>query len=132
MGLAQAARASQEQHAVWRSVKIACDKCGEAGEVSVEASVQEGTYKVLKIVAFGREHVLSGNELSKLRGFPLSDVLVTHEPGYRELGGYTVSLRLTRMFHDKSKALLQETAVISICKGKPGQTTIFKSQAKVE
>ena len=128
---AQSARASQEHFTVWNNAKIVCDACEETGVVTIEAAVRDGAYKALKISAFGKEHELGGEDLLKLRGFPLSSVLVTAEPGYPNLGGYSVHLRLKRISYEGNKAVLEEDVIITVCKEKPKEVTVSKSQKKM-
>jgi len=123
---------SQEQFAVWSRVRIDCEPCGKAGKVSVEATVSSGTYRSMRITAFGREHALDAQAVKQLSGFPLSSIRVTHEAGYAEVGGYSLHVRLERLFHDGKKQLRQETALITICEGEPGKVTLSKSQEETK
>ncbi len=123
---------SEEQFAVWSRVRIECEPCGKAGKVSVEATVGSGTYRSMRITAFGRQHAVDAQTVKQLAGFPLSSIRVTHEVGYPIVGGYSVHLRLKRIFYSEKKELIQETALITICEGNPGKVTVSKSREETK
>lgn len=131
-GLVTTACASEEEFAVWRAMKIECDPCGKAGKVVVEAIVDSEDEPTLKIAAFGREHLLPAPQARQLADFPLSSIRVTHEAGYAAVGGYSVHVRFKRIFYDEQKKLVEETALLTICAGKPGEVTLSKSRREVQ
>jgi hypothetical protein len=115
--LVSAVSASEEEFLPWQEVRIVCAERPETGKVELLAVADTNGYRQVEIVAFGKKHALPAADLAKLRGFPLSDLHLTHEAGYAELGGHTVHLRLTRVWYEAGQ-LLEETLVVSVSKGK--------------
>jgi len=132
LSLSSYASGSEEEYAVWSRVAIQCEACGKAGDVAIEATVNEGAYRSMKITAFGREHVLDGKAAEQLAGFPLSSIRVTHEAGYPRVGGYSVHLRLKRLIYDEKKTLVEERALLTVCEEKPGEVSVLKARKPVK
>jgi hypothetical protein len=117
LGSVGTAQASEEEFLPWQEVRIVCAERAETGKVELNARMVSNELAAISITAFGKKHALPAADLAKLRGFPLSDLHLTHEPGYAELGGHTVHLRLTRVWYEAGQ-LFEETLVVSVSKGK--------------
>jgi hypothetical protein len=107
---------SEEDHVPWKSVVIEAEATPETGEVRVTATAKKDEVTSLRIHAFNREESLGEADLGKLRGYPLASIVITREPGYERIGGYTVHARLKRTRSDTSKKLKTEVIVISLPK----------------
>ena len=110
------AAGSEEDIRSWQSVAIKADGTQETGNIRVEAEVNADVYGSFRMHAFGREESLGKADLEKLRGYPLSSISITSEPGYESIGGYTVHARLKRTFYDDAKKLKAEVTIVSLPK----------------
>lgn len=108
--------ASEEEHVPWQSVVIEAEATPETGAVRVTATADKDELTSLRIHAFGREESLGKEGLEKLRGYPLASIAITREPGYENIGGYTVHLRLKRTHYGDSKKLKTEVMIVSLPK----------------
>jgi hypothetical protein len=115
--LAAPLRASEEERLSWQEVRIVCGERPETGKVELYVRMASNEVAAASITAFGRKHELAAADLAKLRGFPLTDLKLTHEAGYEELGGHTVHLRLHRTFYEGGR-VIEETVIVSVSKGK--------------
>ena len=88
----------------------------EAGETFIEVSKDKSGLKQFIIQAFGKKHVLSKEELNKLKDFPLSSLRTTHEAGYNILGGYTVAASFHKVYYNDAKELYRDEIAISVMK----------------
>jgi hypothetical protein len=118
LAVASWASGSEEEFVIWKQVKITSSN-SQTGDLVFEAKTDGDTYSAVSFSVFGKQFKLEEPQLSKLKGFPLSSLSLTHEAGYAELGGHTVHFKLTRHYYDsKSEKTVQERIVISISKGK--------------
>lgn len=108
--------ASEEDHVSWKSVMIETEPAPETGAVRVTATTNKDELTSLRIHAFNREESLGEADLEKLRGYPLASIVITREPGYESIGGYTVHARLKRTLYSTSKTLKAEVMIISLSK----------------
>lgn len=108
--------ASEEEFVPWQSVSIVCKELPAVGKVALDATVRNDRFRSLEIQAFGRTYRLAAADLEKLRNLPLSSLRITHEAGYKMLGGHMVNLRFKRLYYKKD--LIEETAVVSVFKEK--------------
>jgi hypothetical protein len=108
--------ASEETHVPWQSVVIEAEAIPETGAVRVTATANKDELTSLRIHAFDREESLGKEDLKKLRGYPLASIVITREPGYESIGGYTVHARLKRTRYDTSKKLKTEVMIVSLPK----------------
>lgn len=109
--------ASEEEFLPWKQVKIVCRDRPETGTVVFDAHTEGDAYKVVAITTFGKQFTLDEPQMSKLKGFPLSSLSITHEGGYPQLGGHTVHFKMKYHRYQAPK-LMEERIRISISKGK--------------
>src|SRR3989338_11162952 len=111
------ALASEEDYIDWKQVKIVSPEYKQTGTIIFEVETDGDVYKSVSITTFGKEYKFEAKDLSKLKGFPVSSISITHEVGYSSLGGHTVHFRMKRVYY-KSEKLVEEKIRISISKGK--------------
>jgi hypothetical protein len=110
--------ASQEQYLQWNEVRIVSPETGDAGKVVFEAKVDgDNKFVEVTIEAFAKKYSVEKEDLRKLDGFPLSSLAITHEPGYAELGGYTVHFKFRRTTYKEGKPI-HESIMVDVSKGK--------------
>jgi len=112
-----AAQASEEEILPWQEVRIVCAERPETGKVELIAVSDTNGYRQVEIVAFGKNHPVPPSDLPKLTGYRLNSLRLTHEPGYKELGGHTVHLRLNRS-SVVPDGIAEETVILSVSVGK--------------
>ena len=112
------ASASEEQLPEWSIIDVTTHKIPRAGVVNVRAQADKNGISQLEIAAFGESYRIVGDELTKVVGFPLRGLEITHEAGYEILGGYSVHVKLRHVFYDASKTLRKQTAIITITEKK--------------
>lgn len=117
LACASSVLASEEEFLPWKQVKIVCADRPETGTVVFEAQTDGDAYKAVSISVFGKPFKVEGPQLAKLKGFPLSSLSITHEAGYKELGGHTVHFKMKQVRYQSNK-LLEDRILISISKGK--------------
>ena len=106
-----------------------------AGGVRIQIESPKGSIDSVKITAFGRDIKIPDAELAKLKGVIYSEVSISHEGGYEELGGHTIYfiLRFTDMFGGdpfKGDSMLEERVRISVPKNAP--VKVEKDRVKVK
>jgi hypothetical protein len=109
--------ASQEQYLQWNEVRIVSPEAGDAGKVVFDAKVADGRLLEVTIEAFTKKYSVEEEDLRKLDGFPLSGLVITHEPGYAEFGGYTVHFKFRRTTCKEGKPI-QASIMVDVSKGK--------------
>lgn len=114
---AMGAHASEESYVSWNRVRIESNGDPVTGMIRFEAGVDGEMWKSVRAFAFGRTYDLSTGQVARLRGYPLNSLVITHEAGYKELGGHTVHFKLSRQYYEK-KLLREKRLYISISKGK--------------
>jgi len=119
--------AAEEDFLNWTAVTIQCGNTPEAGSISCEIQTGETGWKKFSVKAFGNTYNLTDNDLTKLKGFPLSSMQTTHCAGYERLGGYSISFRFSNTFYNNEKKLITETVRVTVNKKK---ITISKPQTK--
>ena len=105
-----------------------------AGGVRIQIDSPEGGIKSVKITAFGKEVKIPEAELAKLKGMFYSEVAISHEGGYKEMGGHTIYfiLRFRDMFEGdpfEGAPMLEERVRISVPENAP--VKIEKERVKV-
>jgi hypothetical protein len=120
--------ASEEEYLQWKSVEIQCFENSQTGKVKLSASVGKQGIVSFTVTAFGKEHMLSPQDLSKIVPFPLNSVRTTHEAGYAMLGGHTVHVKFSRSHYSKAGKLTNEFAVVSVAKEKGITVSIHEKQ----
>jgi hypothetical protein len=106
--------ASEEEYAIWSSVEIRTADIPHAGPVVLNTRTADGRIADLVIVAFGRTNALPQDALKQIVDYPIADLRLTHGPGYEQLGGYSLHVRLHRVGYDLHKRLKDETAIITL------------------
>jgi hypothetical protein len=92
------AKASQEGLLPLTSFQIQSAGTGETGSVSVSGSVGDNGLAELDVTAFGKHFTLNREQLQKLRGLDVNGCQLSFEHGYKELGGRTLYVKLTKGF----------------------------------
>ncbi len=71
-----------------------------AGGVRIQIESPKGSIEGVKIAAFGKDIKIPDAELAKLKGVIYSEVSISHEGGYKALGGHTIYfiLKFRNMF----------------------------------
>jgi len=126
------ANGSEEEFVPWKSVRIDCVKRDPISTVVVKVRMNESKFGAFELTAFGRKKKLLADDLAKLKGFPLSSLLITHEAGYESLGGHTLSCKLKRVFYDDDEDLIQEQVYIMMVKNKPDEVTVMKRRETIK
>jgi hypothetical protein len=116
--------ASQEEFLPWSSVVIKSAFRDQPDIVTVTATVNGPEFSELSIEAFGRTTTLTDADLKKLSGCLLSTCRLTHEPGYRLLGGHTVHLRLTRPPNMLPGQTQEQQILVSVPKNAPLEISV--------
>lgn len=109
---------SQEGFVGYSRLELTSQDIPRVGKIHISAKAEEGPISEFTIKAFGQEFRLSDSDLRQLSPFSLSSMLITHEPGYELLGGYTIRIQFRRTYQDAEKKLRDETAVISVIEKK--------------
>jgi len=117
IGGVSAVLASQEQYLQWNEVRIISAGTEETGKVVFDAKVDGDKLLEVTIEAFAKKYSAEEEDLRKLDGFPLSGLVITHEGGYEELGGYTVNFKFIRTTYKEGKPI-HESIAVSVSKGK--------------
>lgn len=102
--------ASQEGILAIGELHITSPGIGESGPVEVTATRGPNGFSSLAIQAFGRTTKLTGVQLAALHGQFVNGVQLSYEAGYKELGGRTVYIVLSKGFTSG----VQETQRISV------------------
>jgi hypothetical protein len=109
---------SEEDYIGWKSFVIECFETPKAGKISCEAVRNEKGFAKFIIRAFSKEYALTKDQLTKLEGFPLESLKISHEAGYEEIGGYTLHFCFYRYKkHEGKEAPVREVIYISINAG---------------
>ena len=110
--------ASQEMYLPWCEVRIVSDAPDDAGQVEIVASTNSDLeWKSVEVSAFGQKYKLDPKQLTSLKGYDPSSLVISYEPGYQELGGHTVHWALSRTFLNKNENMTQKM-IISVYKRK--------------
>lgn len=102
--------ASQEGILAIGELRVASPGIGESGPIVVTATRGPKGIAALSIQGFGRTTSLTETQLAKIQGQFVNGVQLSYEAGYKELGGRTVYIVLTKGFTSGT----QETQQISI------------------
>ncbi len=103
-------RASQEGILPIGALHVTSPGIGESGPVEVTATRGSDGFSSLAIQAFGRTIKLTAVQLAALHGQFVNGVQLSYEAGYKELGGRTVYIVLSKGFTSGT----QETQRISV------------------
>ncbi|QTN30922.1 hypothetical protein HZ994_00795 [Akkermansiaceae bacterium] len=66
-----------------------------AGGVRIQIESPKGSIDTVKITAFGREIEIPESEMAKIKHMIYSKVSISHEGGYKQLGGHTIYFDLS-------------------------------------
>jgi hypothetical protein len=109
--LSSRAYTSEANFLTWKSVSAEFSH-----GVSIKIEADGPIYKKFIINAFDKSFELNQKDLNKIEGLSLSLLNATHETGYEEVGGETISFKLSNYifarYGDKIK-----TAVLTVQKG---------------
>ena len=99
-----------------------------AGRVRIQIESPKGSIESVKISAFGRDIKIPRAERAKLKGVIYSEVSVSHEGGYKEIGGHTIYfiLRFRDMFGGdpfEGDPMLEQRVRISVPESAPVRVT---------
>ncbi len=103
------ANASEEDFAIWKSIKIEFGSLGKAGPSTLEIDTGKSGIEKFVLFSFAKTVSLTEVDLAKIRNFPLQSIKVTHEAGYEEIGGYSVHVRLHRFNSNSSQDIATVT-----------------------
>lgn len=92
------ALASKEGILRLASFEVASEGIGESGPVTITGRQDDNGISKLSIVAFGKKFELGGEQLAKVRGLSINSLQLSYEAGYKELGGRTVYIVLSKGF----------------------------------
>lgn len=93
-----AARASQEGLLPLTTFQFQSAGSGDTGSVSVWGSVGDKGLTELNVSAFGKHFTLNAEQLKSLGGLAINGCQLSSEHGYKELGGRTLYIKLTKGF----------------------------------
>jgi hypothetical protein len=102
--------ASKEGILAIGEVRVTSPGIGESGPVVVTATRGPKGFSALRVQAFGRATNLTEAQLAKLQGQFVNGVQLSYEAGYKELGGRTVYIVLSKGFTSG----MQESQQISV------------------
>lgn len=90
--------ASQEGILRMASFEATSGGIGESGPVTISGKQDDNGISKLTVTAFGRKFELDGEQLARVRGLSINGLQLTYEAGYKELGGRTVYIVLSKGF----------------------------------
>lgn len=96
--LSTAASASQESILTLDKLLVGSAGIGESGAVKVSGSQTPSGVTALSIEAFGRSMQLTAAQLKALDGGQYNSIQLSYEDGYKELGGRTIYIKLSKAF----------------------------------
>jgi len=102
--------ASQEGVLAIGELRVTSPGIGESGPITVTASRGAKGFSALEVQAFGHATKLTAAQLAKLDGQFVNGVQLSYEAGYKESGGRTVYVVLSKGFTSG----VQEAQQISI------------------
>lgn len=103
-------RASQEGVLRLNEFRLSSQGIGDSGPVVVSGAQSDDRFVALRVEAFGRVQSLPAGELGKLKGGLVNGLQLTFDSGYRQLGGRTIYIHLSKGFTSG----VQETQVVSL------------------
>lgn len=92
------AQASQEGLLPLTTFQFQSTGNGDTGSVSVWGSVGDRGLSELNVSAFGKHFTLNSEQLKMLRGLDVNGCQLSFEHGYKEVGGRTLYVKLTKGF----------------------------------
>jgi hypothetical protein len=106
-----------------------------AGGVRIQIEAPMGSIEAVKISAFGKDINIPEVEMAKLKGLRYSEVSVSHEGGYKALGGHTIYfiLKFRDMFGGdpfEGDPMLEEVVRISVPEGAPVRVSKTRVEVK--
>jgi len=104
------AMASQEGGLAIGELRVTSPGIGDSGQVVVTATRGPKGFRALEVQAFGRVTRLTESQLAGLQGEFVNGVQLSYDGGYKELGGRTVYIVLSKGFTSG----LQEVQTISV------------------
>jgi hypothetical protein len=92
------AHGSQEGALKWSSFSIDSEGIGSSGPVSISGKQDATGITAMTIKAFGRTYELGKEHLDKLKSIFMNGMQVSYEGGYKDLGGRTLYIQVSRGF----------------------------------
>ncbi|MHA6206009.1 hypothetical protein ACXU4B_16405 [Dyella soli] len=92
------AYASKEGILRMSSFELTSDGIGESGPVTITGKQGDKGILALSITAFGKRFELDVAQLAKVQGLPINGFQLSYEAGYKEQGGRTVYIVLSKGF----------------------------------
>ena len=92
------AHASKEGVLTWSSFSIDSPGIGSSGPVSISGKQDSTGATRITIKAFGRTYELGKAHLEKLKAMLINGMQLSYEEGYKELGGRTLYIQVSRGF----------------------------------
>ena len=90
--------ASKEGILTLDKLQIESNGIGESGPVKVSGTQTPGGVTALRVEAFGKTIQLSPSQLMELDGGQYNLIQLSYERGYKELGGRTIYIKLSKAF----------------------------------
>jgi len=92
------ASASKEGILRMDTFELTSDGIGGSGPMTISGKQGNNGISKLTIAAFGKRFVLNEVQLAAIQGLPINGLQLSYEAGYKELGGRTVYLVLSKGF----------------------------------
>lgn len=102
--------ASQEGILAMGELRVTSPGIDDSGQIVVTATRGPEGFSALEVQAFGRVTRLTEGQLARLQGEFVNGVQLSYEAGYKELGGRTVYIVLSKVFTSG----LRETQTLSV------------------
>ncbi|RUL70505.1 hypothetical protein [Dyella choica] len=100
------------------SFEFTSEGVGESGNVTITGKQGNGGISELTIMAFGKQFKLDGEQLDKVKGFAVNGLQLSYEAGYKELGGRTIYIVLSKGFTSgtigKKFVVVTESGTLSV------------------
>jgi hypothetical protein len=80
------------------SFQLTSQGISDSGPVTITGNQGDKGISRLTIKAFGREFDLDDEQLAKIRGLAINGIQLSYETGYKELGGRTLYILLSKGF----------------------------------
>jgi hypothetical protein len=112
------ALASKEGILRMGSFELTSEGIGESGPVTISGKQGDKGISKLTISAFGKRFELDEVQLAQVQGLPINGLQLSYEDGYRDLGGRTLYIVLSKGFTSGTAGqkfvVLTENGVIKV------------------
>ena len=93
--LGASASASEQEFLPLQTFRVESAEITGFGPVIISGTQTSQGIQTFRIEAFGRSVTLQSSDLQKLRGLSANGIQLSHEAGYPQLGGPTISILLS-------------------------------------